>query len=67
MRVHWSECVCVCVCVCERERSSYLIAKITYYLEEEFKGLKIVLSLTNRYKKFSNFDACFDIFILKRS
>ena len=47
--------------------SSYLIAKVIYYLEEESKGLKIVLSLSNRYKKFSNFDACFDIFTLKRS
>ena len=65
MRVHWSECVCVCKR--EREMSSYLIAKVIYYLEEESKGLKIVLSLTNRYKKFSNFDACFDIFTLKRS
>ena len=51
--------------MCEREReiSSCLMAKVMYYLEEESKGLKIMLSLTNRYKKFSNFDACFDIFI----
>lgn len=74
MRVSWElkymgTCVCECTFTCVRMCvcsviSSYLIAKVIYYLEEESKGLKIVLSFTHRYKTFSNFDAHFDIFIL---
>lgn len=57
--VHVHACVYVCV------MSSYLIANITYYREEESKKLKLVPSFTNRNKKMYNLDAHFEIFILK--
>lgn len=65
----------ICVCVCERERekerereiSSYFIAKVIYFQEEESKGRKIAPSFTKRNKKFYNPDAHLISLFLKNS